>query len=756
MRVMKAKKTYFSRILNLFGWICWIIMLFLTLGLAFMVGFFSQVVQEMPLLDKLAVPEPVQASRIFTADDKLLGNVYAEEGNRIILTYDQIPEHLKKALIAVEDRDFYKHKGIDFRGITRALMANVEAGEIQQGGSTITQQLVRKLYLEKDNDTVRKFMRKIKEAIISIRLETKYSKDEILTFYLNEMFFGANSYGVEAAAHNYFGKSAKDLTLSESATIVGILQAPSVLNPYSTLDKFVSKSNELFKRLHESDILQADEYEKIINDSSRSARMVLLDTLLESGQISRDDYDQITKDPAIVRRNTVLKAMLSEGYINQAEYEKIREEKITLSGLRGNRGYKDLKHPYYATYVLEEAKKIVGQRKLYFGGLRIYTTLDTSIQETAEAKIREYIQSKEFQNKKISQGAFVLLENSTGAVKAMVGGVDFDQNEFNRAWQARRQPGSAFKPFVYLAALEKGYSPSSYVIDEPTTFHDKIGREYTPNNYDHKYYGIMTMKTAVEKSRNVVAVKTCDLVTPEEVIRWAKNMGIHDSKGLDPVLSIALGTGVVSVLEITSAYSTIANDGIYNKPFAIRMITDSNGEVIYENRQDPQRVAPENIARLMTYMLQGVVKQGTGSRARIKHDCAGKTGTTSDHKDAWFIGYTPEYTSSAWVGNDDESISMGSNVTGGLYPARIWHDIMEEACANLPPTEFKPPSRYPAATMSLERQYSQSVLQEKLAAENSEEEQGKKDLLELGGESEATDPGKKPDDDDEAGPGYNL
>lgn len=605
----------------------------------------------MPLLDKLSVPQPVEASRIYTLDNQLMGNVYAEKGNRILLPYDQIPDNLKKALISIEDRDFYQHRGVDIRGITRAAKANFEGGKIEQGGSTITQQLIRKLYLEKESDTLDKFMRKIKEIIIALRLETRYSKDEILTFYLNEMFFGSNSYGVEAASQNYFGKSAKDLTLAECAMIAGIPQAPSVLNPYASLEK------------------------------------------------------------ATTRRNLVLKAMLQENYIDQQKYDEAIKEEVVLTGSKSG-GYKDLKYPYYATYVLEQAKELVGQRNLFFGGLRIYTTLDTEAQIVAEKKIVEYVTSDKFKKANISQGAFVLLDIKTGAIKAMVGGVDFDKNEFNRAWQSERQPGSAFKPFVYIAALDQGYSPGSLVIDQPEEFFDESGRKYKPQNYDHKYLGIMTMKQALEKSRNVIAIKTCKLVKPSEVVWWAKNLGIVNGQ-MDEVISVGLGSCNVRMLEITNAYATIANDGVYNKPFAIRLITDSNGKVIYQSKQSSYRAAPKNLARLMTYMLRGVVTQGTGTAARIDRDCAGKTGTTSDYKDAWFIGYTPEYAAAVWVGNDDESKHM-NRVTGGQYPAQIWHDIMQAVTVNLPEAKFDPPLRYPSATLSLEPTYSQAQLEEML------------------------------------------
>lgn len=758
--ILRIIRKIFASIASLIGWISWIIVFVLTITLAFLVGFFSQVVQEMPLLDQLSVPEPVQASRIFSQDNVMLGNVYAEEGNRIILSYDQIPTQMRQALIAIEDRDFYNHKGIDFRGISRAFMANIEAGGIQQGGSTITQQLVRKLFLEKESDTVQKFMRKIKEMIIALRLESRYSKDEILTFYLNEMFFGANSFGVEAAAHNYFGKSVSDLSLGEVALIAGLPQAPSVQNPYATLDLFVSRSNALFEEMFEKEKITEEEYKKVKADLSREGRMPLIEKLLEEEHISKSRFDQVTRDRSALRRNMVLRAMLEEGYITHEEYEEAANEEIVLAGLR-SRGYKDLNHPYYATYVLEEAKQIVGQRKLFFGGLRIYTTLDTEIQQIAEEKIQEYLSSDEFTSRRISQSAFVLLDNETGAIKAMVGGVDFDENEFNRAWQARRQPGSAFKPFVYMAALEQGYSPGSYIIDEPTVFHDKIGREYTPRNYDHKYLGVITMKSALERSRNVPAVKTCDLVTPEAVVRWAKNLGIRDDRALEPYISIALGTGVVSVLDVTSAFSTIANNGVYNRPYAISMITNSNGEIIYEQRQNSYRVAPENLTRLMTYMLQGVVSQGTGTRARISRDCAGKTGTTSDHKDAWFIGYTPEYAATVWVGNDDEAVTMARGVTGGLFPARIWHDIMEAATANLPPRSFEPPHRYPEATMALDTRYSQAQLAEKLRLDQEEEKEEQRRILDLDDDSHQQETPSEPDspprpEPDDGLPGWRL
>lgn len=623
-----------------------IVLLCALLGVSFLAGFFTEVIREMPLIEKLNVPNPAVTSRIYDASGKFcLGSLFSEE-NRILINFNQIPDDLKNAVIAIEDRGFYQHPGISPRGIVRALVTNLKGGRISQGASTITQQLVRNLYLSKEKT----WRRKILEMIIALKLEQRFSKDEILTFYLNEVFFGRNSYGVEAAAQFYFEKHVSDLNLSECALLAGLPQRPSDYAP--------SPDNQ---------------------------------------------------EAALGRRNVVLHAMLDCGFISDEESERARNEPIVVKPARET-SYKGLYHPYYTTYVIKEVKEILGDRVLLFNGLNIYTTIDLDMQEAAERILAEKV--AEYANLDMTQGALITIDPKTGAILAMVGGVDFNESEFNRAWQAKRQPGSAFKPFVYLRALEKGYSPSSLIVDEQVVYKLTGQKDYKPNNYDHTYLGVITAKTALARSRNVCAVKTIDIIGPGEVTRLCtERLGFKGP--LHPYLSLALGASEVTAEEMCAAFATFANDGVYNKPFTVLRITDVNGNILYEHNTKPTRAVKENDVRLLNVMTQAVVQAGTATRARIKgRKIAGKTGTTSEYSDAWFIGYTPNLCTAVWVGNDDQGDYM-RRVTGGRYPAVIWHDYMVEALEGYPVEDFPSP-KYPSRVKPLDKERTNSELREML------------------------------------------
>lgn len=623
-----------------------IVLLCALLGVSFLAGFFTEVIREMPLIEKLNVPNPAVTSRIYDASGKFcLGSLFSEE-NRILINFNQIPDDLKNAVIAIEDRGFYQHPGISPRGIVRALVTNLKGGRISQGASTITQQLVRNLYLSKEKT----WRRKILEMIIALKLEQRFSKDEILTFYLNEVFFGRNSYGVEAAAQFYFEKHVSDLNLSECALLAGLPQRPSDYAP--------SPDNQ---------------------------------------------------EAALGRRNVVLHAMLDCGFISDEESERARNEPIVVKPARET-SYKGLYHPYYTTYVIKEVKEILGDRVLLFNGLNIYTTINLDMQEAAERILAEKV--AEYANLDMTQGALITIDPKTGAILAMVGGVDFNESEFNRAWQAKRQPGSAFKPFVYLRALEKGYSPSSLIVDEQVVYKLTGQKDYKPNNYDHTYLGVITAKTALARSRNVCAVKTIDIIGPGEVTRLCtERLGFKGP--LHPYLSLALGASEVTAEEMCAAFATFANDGVYNKPFTVLRITDVNGNILYEHNTKPTRAVKENDVRLLNVMTQAVVQAGTATRARIKgRKIAGKTGTTSEYSDAWFIGYTPNLCTAVWVGNDDQGDYM-RRVTGGRYPAVIWHDYMVEALEGYPVEDFPSP-KYPSRVKPLDKERTNSELREML------------------------------------------
>ncbi len=653
------------KIFGIVGWllkgIIIILMWFTLVGASFIAGFFTEVLREMPLIEKLNVPNPSVTSRIYDSTGKvLLGSLFSEE-NRILVSFKQIPDDLKNAIVAVEDKTYYQHKGVSPRGIARAAIANLQGGAIEQGASTITMQLTRNLYFSREKT----WRRKILEMLVALKLEQRFSKDEILTFYLNEVSFGRNTNGVEAASQSYFGKHVSDLDLAECAMLAGLPQRPSAYAP--------SPGNT---------------------------------------------------DAAEGRREVVLKSMLESGFISPSEYEAARVEPIEVLPARAT-SYKGLNHPYFTTYVINEVKEIQGGRALLYNGLNIYTTIDVNMQSAAERILPEKV--AEFAGQNVTQGALMTMDPKTGAVLAIVGGVDFDKSELNRAWQAHRQPGSSFKPFVYLKALEKGYSPSSLIVDEKVTFNTGFDT-YTPNNYDHEYLGVMTAREALARSRNVCAVKVIDIIGPGEVVQLARRLGFEST--LYPYLSLALGSGEVTMQEMCAAYSTFANDGEYNEAFSVLRITDTTGRVIYERKPDSDKVVDSSYIRLLNSMLQSVVTGGTGTRARISgYDIAGKTGTTSEYSDAWFIGYTPNLCTAVWVGND-KVVDFMKRVTGGVYPAVIWHDYMVEALNGIEPEKF-PPAVYPGRVKPLDKERTNAELEAMLGIQEAGEEV---EGIEAGGE----------------------
>jgi penicillin-binding protein 1A len=653
MYVFKAISWLFIKLFALIKIVLFIVLFVLLCGTAFINGFLSEVVRDMPLIENLGVPDLAMTSKIYAADGTLLGDVFGEE-NRVLVGWHQIPQDLRDAIVAVEDQDFYSHPGFDIKGIARAIHANLTSGDITgQGASTLTQQLVRALYLTPEVT----YERKIAEIILAVKLEQKYSKDEILTFYLNQVYFGSNAYGVEAASQTYFGHTVSECDLAECAMLAGLPQAPSRLSPYVSLEN------------------------------------------------------------ARERRTHVLTRMMEEGYITREELDEADAEDIVLAGRR-DIGFTGLNHPYFCTYVIHEVQENFGLRRLYTDGLRIYTTVNPDWQTEAERIVTEKVE--EFAGANVSQGALVTLDARTGAILTMVGGTNFDDSEFNRAWQAWRQPGSSFKPYVYLEAMREGYSPNSLVRDEPVEFELPGWGVYRPKNYDFGYRGVITLRSALAASRNIPAVKIVDIVGAQDVADVARACGIQSE--IRPALSMGIGTSEVTLLEHTSAYATFANDGIRNQPYAIERITDARGNVLYSHQSSPQQVVDRNPVRLLVSMMQTVVAGGTGTRARIAgHHIAGKTGTTDDWRDAWFLGYTPSLVTGVWVGNDDNSAMY--RVTGGRYPAIIWHDFMQIALADYPDETFPSPSM-PRYTLAMDPEDSQAVLEEEASLQALAEELG--------------------------------
>lgn len=547
---------------------------------------------------------------------------YVSRENRTLVPLAAMPKLLPQAFVAAEDSRFYQHSGVDAWSIFRAFLHNLRAGEKGQGGSTITQQVARALLLTPEKT----YTRKIKEAILAYRIDNALSKEEIIHIYLNQIYLGSNAYGVEAAAQIYFNKRVQDLELAEVALLAGLPQAPSRYSPFRNYK--LAKGRQLY----------------------------------------------------------VLNRMAEEGYIThdaaQTAYDKI---------LLWN---PDKENPAENNYFIEHVKAYVqskyGSEALMSGGLRIYTTLDQNLQNAANMAIKRGAakwairQSKNPAN--LPQAALISMEVKTGYVRAMVGGIDFDKSQFNRATQARRQPGSAFKPFIYAAALEKGMTPATMIVDEPIQFRGASLMQYwAPKNYNNKFEGPTSFRNALVHSRNIPTVKILQQTGAANTIDLARRMGITSPLGKD--LSLALGTSGVSPLELTRAYAAFANGGQMPKAIFIEKIVDRNGRVLEEQHPAFSEALDPRVAYQMTHLLEGVISDGTAKGiSSFGAPAAGKTGTTDQNVDAWFVGYTPELTTCVWIGHD-QNLSLGAAETGGLAAAPIWLDFMNQTKASYPAKE---------------------------------------------------------------------
>jgi len=551
---------------------------------------------------------------------------YVSKENRTLVPLASMPPHLPQAFVAAEDSRFYQHSGVDAWSILRALIHNLRSGERSQGGSTITQQVARGVLLSPEKT----YTRKIKEAILAYRIDKALNKDEILHIYLNQIYLGSSAYGVEAAAQIYFAKRVQDLDLAEAALLAGLPQAPSRYSPFRNYK--LAKQRQLY----------------------------------------------------------VLNRMAEEGYISEEEAKKASERALLWNpeseGLAENN--------YFVEHVKAYVQKKYGSDALLTGGLRIYTTLDQNLQNAANMAIKRGVakwairQPKSADN--LPQAALIAMEVNTGFVRAMVGGTDFDKSQFNRATQARRQPGSAFKPFIYAAALEQGLTPDTTIVDEPIQFRGATPMQYwEPKNYDNKFEGPVSFRHALVNSRNIPTIKILQTIGIASTIDLAQRMGITSPLVSD--LSLALGTSTVSPLELTRAYAAFANGGQVPQPIFIEKITDSAGRVLEENRPALTEAISPAVAYQMTSLMQGVIAEGTAKGiSSYGAPAAGKTGTTDQNVDAWFVGYTPNLVTTVWMGHDHNR-SLGRTETGGLATAPIWLDFMNQAKTVYPPEGFASP-----------------------------------------------------------------
>jgi penicillin-binding protein 1A len=691
------------------------------------------IIRDLPDIHNLKDYRPSITTRVYSDNDRLIDEFFLED--RRFIPINKVPKYVAQAFIAAEDSRFFQHEGIDFYGMVRAFVKNVTHGAIVQGGSTITQQLAKAIYLSPE----RSLTRKIKEAVLAYRMDRYLKKYEILNLYLNQIYLGHGTYGIEAASQCYFGKSARDLNLAEAALLAGLPKAPSRYSPFVSLEKAKQRQAYTLNRMVEDGYITEAEKE-------RAEKMpIRLNTAGPKGKVA----PYFTEN---VRRYIVAKygseALYKEGLevyttlnfeMQQAataaverglqELEKREGTRVSIRrvpaakvGQFTARVEKEIsKKPLEKGQVVEAVVEsvdegdrvvylLVGRRKAAasFDHIHLAANAAKDVEmgkmynpaglfspgDVVEARLVEKPQKEPL---KLSielhpavQAAFLCMDARTGEIKAMVGGRDFRRSEFNRATQSRRQPGSAFKPLIYTAAFDKGLTPATIVMDSPVVFKDALGdSDWRPKNFDAKYHGPTTLRDALVYSRNVVTIKVLKDIGVRYAVDYARNMGIESP--LSENLSLALGTSGVTVQEMVRAFGVLANEGKKTEPYFIRKIVDRTGSIFEEHVPNVEPVIDAKVAYITTSVLQDVVQRGTGWRVRaIGKPVAGKTGTTDEYKDAWFVGYTPSLVAGVWVGYDDGR-PLGKAEVGGVAAAPIWLYFMEKALAGQPAENFRVP-----------------------------------------------------------------
>lgn len=571
---------------------------------------------------------PTETSYIYDIKGKLLARLH-DEANREVIPLNQISPELKRAVLAIEDSHFFYHRGLNPSSVARAFVANWEEGRIVEGSSTVTMQLVKNLFLSSDLA----YSRKLAEVVLALRLEQILTKDEIFELYLNQVYWGHNTYGAQTAAQSYFNKSASDLTLAEAAMMAGLIQAPEEFSPFV-------------------------------------------------------DYAQAKR-----RQSIVLSRMRELGWITAQEETEARQQPLGIGRVTSFRGSEI---PYLTEPVVQELSSRFGRDAVLKGGMRIQTTIDTNFQRMAERTVsrwheRLYNQGL-YYNYNQGQIALVAVDPRTHFVKAMVGGFDYQESQYNRAVQAQRQPGSAFKPFVYYTAFASGrYTPDTVVSDSPVSYRDGDGF-YTPQNYGGGFSGSVSVRTALAQSLNIPAVRIGQDIGLNKVIEVCRALGIKSP--IEPVISLPLGSVDLTPLEMAGAFATFANNGWHSDPTFIVHVTDSAGNVLLDNTPKPQQVLDPWAAAALNDAMRAVITNGTATAAQIGRPAAGKTGTTSAERDIWFVGYVPQLSVAVWIGNDDYT-PLGRGATGGGFVAPIWRDFMLQALQGQPVQDFRKPGEFP-------------------------------------------------------------
>ncbi len=589
-------------------------------------GIFLALTDDLPRIQELRNFRPSSVTKLFSVEGDLVGEFFVEK--RVPVALEEIPVHLRQAVIATEDRRFYEHAGLDWRGIARAIVKDIRAGSFKEGGSTITQQLAKVLFLTPEKTLTRK----LKEAVLALQIERRYRKDEILDLYLNQIYLGGGAYGVEAAANRYFAKHVWELDLAESALIAGLPRGPTLYSPL------------------------------------------------------------VNPDKAKARRATVLKGLLATGHITEDQYRQALDEPLRLSS-SSSLGTKE---GYFVSFIRPKLEEILGENLLYRGGLTIQTTLKQSWQQVAEKALQNGLAALESRHPaggeswEQAQGAVLILDARTGMIRAIVGGRDYETSQFNRATQAYRQPGSAFKPIIYAYALEKGYTQADRIWDGPVSYPQAGGKVWEPRNYSGSFEGEITLRKALEISQNIVTIKLLERLGPSPVVDFAHHLGIRSL--IHSGLSLALGTSEMTLLDLASAYQVFANGGIWVEPSAIVAVIDHNGRSLWKPAPASRLVLSQETAYILTNMLTGVIQRGTGRGARhLSWPLAGKTGTTEENRDALFVGYSPTLVAAVWVGKDSGR-PLGKKETGARAALPIWREVMGKVLPETGADDFEKPT----------------------------------------------------------------
>jgi penicillin-binding protein 1A len=676
---------------------------------------YREITSDLPPIDAAVQYRPPVTTQILAADGTVIGEFYSQK--RYLVPLERIPPHVRQAFIAAEDDAFYRHKGIDATGILRAFINNILAGGKVQGGSTITQQVVKSVLLTPQKS----YERKVKEIILSIRLENELPKDQILSLYLNHIYLGSGAYGVAAAAREYFGKDIAEVNLAEAAMLAGLPQAPSRYSPYTHWPEAKTRQRYVLGRMYDVGFIDRETRDAALSEPISLARrkgsfQAAPHFVEHVRRVLEERYGRTVLYDLGLRVHTTVDLHLqaaAEGVL-RAGIDALSER---LGAFRG--GFRHMESEEREAYLRLQAHSFKGMDapepsfsyealvtalrgdsgRVQVGPFSGDLVLPSDLNGKKPAlQLHDLIRVRliegdgplrfEYDPAPTIEGALVAIDPHNGFVRAMVGGYDFDRSHFNRVTQAKRQPGSAFKPLVYAAALDRNFTPASVIVDEPISYDDN-GRVWAPQNFEKKFFGPTSLREALTKSRNVVTVKLAERIGIKYLIDYLPRFGLPGP--LPRNLSIALGTTEVTPLELADAYCTFANNGMRPAPLFITEITDQHGQVLEHSEPALAPAIPAATAFQITNILQDVVSRGTGKRAGgLAQPTAGKTGTTNDFGDVWFVGYTPQLLATVWIGFDNKR-PIGAKETGGKVAAPIWKAFMEQALEGVPPEEFPIP-----------------------------------------------------------------